>query len=293
MMVAKRDLARDAMTRAYRVRREAGIALNVPLCVFDLAVNMGIDVWFKAIPRMEGMYSKDPGPAIVVSSLRPAGRQAYTGGHELGHHVYGHGTRIDELLEGGEQDDSEEEFLADCFSGFLLMTKAAVVRGFSDRDWQPPSATPQQVYTVACWLGVGYDALVTHMQASLGLLDRQRADALRKTSPKKIKTGLLGADCTEHLVVADDRWRDKAIDIQVGDWMLAPSGVVAEKPCIAAVGGELFGTVLRGTAPGLGRIVHHGTGWSSFVRVTRKEYAGRGRFRHEPEEDDDAVDPGV
>jgi Zn-dependent peptidase ImmA (M78 family) len=252
-----------------------------------------VDVWFKAIPGLEGMYSKDPGPAIVISSLRPAGRQVYTGGHELGHHVYGHGTCIDELLEDGEREDSEAEFLADCFSGLLLMTKAAVVRGFSDRSWSPGAATPQQVYTVAGWLGVGYDALVTHMHASLGMLDRGRADALRRTSPKKIKTALLGADCKEHLVVADDRWQDRAIDIQVGDWVLTRAGVVAEKPCVAVARNEVFGTVLRGTAPGLGRITQRESGWASFVRVTRKEYAGRGRFRHEPEEDDDAVDPGV
>jgi Zn-dependent peptidase ImmA (M78 family) len=289
--LSKRDLARDAMTRAYRMRRDAGIALNVPLCVFDLALALGVDVWFKAIPRLEGMYSKVPGPAIVVSSLRPAGRQAYTGGHEMGHHAYGHGTCIDEMIEESKPDDSEEEFLADCFAGFLLMTKAAVLRAFSDRGWEPATATPQQVYIAATWLGVGYEARVMHMQANLGLLDRRRADVLRKTSPKNIKTALLGADCCQHLVVADDRWQDRAIDIQVGDWVLAVPGAEAEKPCVALVRNELFGTVLRATAPGLGRIVHEKSGWSSFVRVSRKEYAGRGRFRHEQEEDDDAAHP--
>jgi Zn-dependent peptidase ImmA (M78 family) len=291
MMATRRSLARDAMTRAYRLRRKAGIALDVPVCVFDLITDLGVDLWFKAIPGMEGMYCKDPGPAIIVSSLRPPGRQAYTGGHELGHHAYGHGTRIDELLEEGEQDDSEEEFLADCFSCFLLMTKAAVERGFSDHGWRPATATPLQVYTVANWLGVGYEALVTHMQVSLGLLERRRADILRKTSPKKIKADLLRTNCPENLVVADDCWQERAIDIQVGDWVLATPGVVAEKACIAVVRNELFGTVLRGTAPGLGRITHRESGWSSFVRVSRKEYAGRGRFRHLEEiaDEDDAI----
>jgi Zn-dependent peptidase ImmA (M78 family) len=273
------------------MRRDSGIALDVPLCVFDLALSLGVDVWFKAIPRMEGMYCKDPGPVIVVSSLRPAGRQAYTGAHELGHHAYGHGTCIDEIIEGCKADDREEEFLADCFAGFLLMTKAAVLRAFSDRGWEPSTATPEQVYIAATWLGVGYEALVTHMQASLRLLDRRRADALRKVSPKSTKTALLGAHYPEHLVVADDCWRDRAIDIQVGDRVLAVPGAVAETPCVAHVRNELFGTVLRAAAPGLGRIVHEGSGWSSFVRVSRKEYTGRGRFRHEPEEDDDAAHP--
>jgi hypothetical protein len=249
---------------------------------------MGLDVWFKAIPRLEGMYVKDPGPVIVVSSLRPAGRQAYTCCHELGHHAYGHGTCIDELLEAGQPAYTEEEFLADCFAGFLLMTKAAVVRGFAERDWKPAAATPQQVYAVATWLGVGYETLITHMQANLSLLDRRRADALRKTTPQKIKTELLGTDCTEHLVVADDRWQDKAIDVQVGDWILTASGSVAEKRCVAFARDELFGSVFRGTAPGMGRIVQPESGWSAFVRVSQRGFTGRARFRHE--EDDDAAD---
>jgi hypothetical protein len=41
-----------------------------------LAANPSVDVWFKAISGMEGMYSKDPGPAIAVLSLQPAGGQA-------------------------------------------------------------------------------------------------------------------------------------------------------------------------------------------------------------------------
>jgi hypothetical protein len=249
-----------------------------------------VDVWFKAIAHMEGMYSKNPGPAIVISSLRPAGRQAYTGGHELGHHVYGHGTRIDELFEDGEREDSEEEFLADCFSGFLLMTKAAVLRGFNDRGWRPADSSPEEVYTVAIWLGVGYGTLITHMQASLRLLDRHHANALWKADPKKIRASLLGVESPGHLVVVDDRWRDRAIDLQVGDLVLAMPGVVAHKACVAVARTDLFRTVLRAVAPGLGRITHPETGWSSFVRVSRKEYAGRGRFRH-LEEIEDENDP--
>ena len=118
MTLDKPGLARDAMSRAYRVRRDAGYGFNVPLCVYDLAESMGVDVWFKAIPRMEGMYVKSPGPTVVISSLRPPGRQAYTGGHELGHHVYGHGSRIDEITDGMRPEDVEEEFLAECFGGF-------------------------------------------------------------------------------------------------------------------------------------------------------------------------------
>jgi Zn-dependent peptidase ImmA (M78 family) len=291
MTLDKRRLARDAMTRAYRVRRDTGLALDVPLCVYDLAEGMGVDVWFKAIPRLEGMYVKSPGPSIVVSSLRPAGRQVYTGGHELGHHIYGHGSRIDEVQEGQRQEDSEEEFLAECFSGFLLMPRPAVARGFELRGCTPGAATAEQVYEVAAWLGVGYDALVTHMCLNLRLLKRSRAAALRKVTPKTIKARLLGADCPEHLVVASDSWLERAIDIQVGDAIICTSGVVSEGRCVTPDKSFLFGTVLRGNTPGQGRVLSPDSGWASFIRVSRLGFAGRARFRHleETEDEDDPV----
>jgi hypothetical protein len=288
----KQRLARDALQRALAVRWEAEVPSHAPLCVYDLAIQRGVDVWFKALPSLEGMYSRAPTPAMVISSLRPAGRQVYTGGHELGHHEYGHGFRVDEYLESGRRDDSDEEFLADCFAGFLLMPKAAVVRGFSRRGWMPATATPDQVFTIAGWLGVGYDTLITHMQASLGLLGRGRAAILRKETPKKIKSRLLSRECTEELVIADGQWEGRAIDIQVGDAVLSTPGIIVEHPGVAVAESGLFGTILRGTAPGLGRIHNPKTGWASFVRVCRRGFVGRARFRH-LEETEDEDDPPV
>jgi Zn-dependent peptidase ImmA (M78 family) len=283
----KQRLARDALQRALAVRSDAGVPTHLPICVFDLATERGLDVWFKALPSLEGMYSSKPTPAMVISSLRPAGRQVYTGGHELGHHEYAHGFRVDQLIEDGRRDDSDEEFLADCFAGFLLMPKAAVVRGFARRGCTPARATADQVFTIAGWLGVGYDALITHMEAGLGLLDRRRAAALRRETPKKIKTRLLGTDFTEELIVADEHWEGRAIDVQVGDAVLATTRVIVEHAGVAVAQKALFGTVLRATAPGLGRICDATTGWASFIRVSRRGFVGRARFRHLEEVDDE------
>lgn len=163
--------------------------------------------------------------------------------------------------------------------------------GRACRGCSPVAATVGQVYEVATWLGVGYDALVTHMSLNLRLIERPRAATLRKSAPKAIKSGLLGADCTQHLVVAGDSWLDRAIDIQAGDLILCPPGVVCEGGCVAPDTSFLFGTVLRGVSPGRGRVLNPQSGWASFVRVSRQGFAGRARFRHLPEEDDDAVDP--
>ena len=137
-MTSRKGLAKDALMKASRVPRNAGLRPDVPVCVYDFATSMGIEVRFLDLPSLEGMYSKTPEPVIVISSLRPPGRQAYTGGHELGHHIYGHGFRIDELFENRPRGPlDEEEFLAECFAGFLLMPRTAVVHAFERRGWIP------------------------------------------------------------------------------------------------------------------------------------------------------------
>jgi Zn-dependent peptidase ImmA (M78 family) len=290
-MTSRKGLAKDALMKAARVRRGAGLRPEVPLCIYDLAASLGIEVRFLDLPSLEGMYSKTPEPVIVISSLRPPGRQAYTGGHELGHHVYGHGFRIDELFDirpRGPLD--EEEFLADCFAGFLLMPKAAVVHAFEQRGWNLQAPTPNQIFAIAGWLGVGYDTLITHLRASLGLLDERRARALRRMSPKSIKAEVLGEDLKENLVIVDGAWDERAVDLQVADVILAMPGVISESDRLEHIGDDGSRTLLRAHSPGLCRIVHPQSGWSSFVRISRRGFVGRGifRFQEEVEDDDDA-----
>src|SRR4051812_18605233 len=115
-MMLRRRLAKDALWSACRVRREAGLALRSAICVYDLAQGMGVEVRFIDLASMEGTYSRVPQPTILISSLRPPGRQAFTCGHELGHHIYGHGFRIDELMSEGHGAKADgDEFLVDCF----------------------------------------------------------------------------------------------------------------------------------------------------------------------------------
>lgn len=290
-MTARQRLAKDALRMACRFRRDADIDLQAAICVPDLAERIGVEVRYLDVPSMEGMYSKHPRPTIVISSLRPAGRQAYTCGHELGHHAFGHGSHIDELIvddRGGRTED--KEFLVDCFSGFLLMPKPAVVRAFDERGFAIETAKPQEIYVVACWLGVGYGTLITHMQASLGLFGRARADRLRRTTPKDIKSKMLGEPCSEVLVAVDHCWSDRPIDIQVGDMILAPKGAIIEGQCVGVLGERVNGALFAGVVPGLGRLCDEATGWTSFVRVSRHGYVGRNLFRHFEEVVDDDDD---
>lgn len=172
---------------------------------------------FFDIPSMEGVYCASASPTIIVSSLRPPGRQVFTYAHEIGHHEFGHGDQYDESVEHRpeERRHGAQEFQADCFAGALLMPKVVVRRGFSLRGGDPTTAPPELSYIVATWLGVGYTTLVHHMRSALGLITAARADELLRHRPLALRSALLGRECPEHLVVADLQWHGRAIDLQV------------------------------------------------------------------------------
>lgn len=284
------DLAMQALIQATQVRQMAGLGPTDPVNIYDLAKQRGVEVRFVDIPSLEGMYLKlNQRPEIFISSHRPAGRQASTCGHELGHHEFKHGTQIDEYLDGvGELERFDpQEFLVDCFSGFVQMPKSAINYAFTIRGWKPQSCTPTQAYTIAGLFGVGYTTLLQHMSKTLKLIPQAQAQQLKRTSPKQIRATLLEGMSSEQVTVVDVHWPNHAIDIQVGDLILAPPHVIYEGSCIEHVEQSATRTILRGNTPGCARLVHPPTGWATFTRVSRRHYVGRSIFRHLEEADDE------
>jgi hypothetical protein len=231
---------------------------------------------------MEGIYVEGRPPRIILSSLRPPGRMVYTCAHELGHHVFGHGTHVDEQIENGPSQgvNPDEEYLAECFGGFLLMPKLAVSYGFAQRRWDSTHCNPEQVYVVATWLGVGYKTLVTHMAGSLGLLPWSRAEELGKVSAKQLRKAILGEETQASVIVVDDPWCGRPIDVQIGDIVVFRSHVRFEGTSVMYLGDSRKGQLFRGAAPGITRCWNETTQWAQFIRVSRKDYVGQSRYRH-------------
>ncbi|MFA6312597.1 MAG: ImmA/IrrE family metallo-endopeptidase [Sterolibacterium sp.] len=281
MKFDRQRLARTAMAKALQIRKRCGIDLWEATCVYDLAGRLGVDVRFIDIPSMEGAYCLAAHPTIIVSSLRPIGRQAYTAAHELGHHVFGHGDQYDELVDTRRNDaySDPNEFTAECFAGVLLMPKMAIDRGFACRGLSPQTCKPEEAYVVAAWLGVGYTTLISHMQRTLLTLSQKRADDLLRYSPSSLRANLLGQECNEHLVVADNQWSGRAIDVQQSDAILLPPNITLEANCATIDEQTDTKTVVRATQPGIGRVHEPRSGWAAFIRVTRKNYVGRGKYR--------------
>lgn len=290
MSQSRKKLAQQAIAQAMKTRKDAGVSVEGLLNIYDVAEKLGVSVRFADIDSMEGAYQADaqPKPAIIVSSRRPAGRKAITCGHELGHHVFGHGTQWDELVENRTQTRQFEpdEFLVDVFSAALQMPKLAVSHELSKRDLDVKRCRPEEVYAISTLFGVSYGGFVTHLERTLGLIDMARASDLTKHPPKHLRESLFGAACPQNLIVVDQHWSDKTVDLEVGDSVLLPIDATLEGAAAELTEQSASRSVATAVSPGICKAIAP-SGWAAFVRVSRKDYVGRAPYRFDEEIDDE------
>ena len=285
-------LARKAMTTASQVRVLHGLDPRVPICVYDLIERCDIELRFLSLPSLEGVYAAGDPPIVAISSMRPSGRQRFSGAHELGHHVFGHATRIDELDSATQRRFEPDEFLVDCFADFLLMPKLAVIIAARARGIRIDQAGPTELFELAGYFGVGYRTLIHHLHRNLGLIAKDHADQLRKTKPSSIRQQLL-PDCKSvDVFIADKNWVGRPIDLHVGDFLLVPADCTITSN-VLAIDQKNERLVLKGVKPGICRLLQPATDWASYVRIAPRSgdgnFRGRAIFRHEPEVETQSV----
>lgn len=279
-MNRRQALAKSAAVRALRIRASVHVKPWDWIDIFNLAHQLGVEVRFAKIASMEGMYLRQDAPTILIASERPTGRQRFSCAHELGHHVFGDGSRVDELFDPNSKNElSDEEVRADMFAGMLLMPKSAVDRAFSSRKLNPETANPVEFSRVACALGVGYSTLTGHLYYALRAITENRLAAIERFTPKKIREAVLGQAAAEELILVDEQWGGRPVDASVGDLLLLPQRSSAEGVCCEFRAHLKEGTLFQAVTPGIGRFESSG-GWAAFVRVSRKHYEGRCIFRH-------------
>lgn len=274
------ELLRTGVRGALEVRLVAQLRNDQPICVYDLADQLGVEVKFCSWKSFGGMYTKSS-QTILVPTLRPPGRRAFTCAHELGHWYFDHGSRIDAATFTEQAcDDDPDEQLAHIFASHLLMSTWAVKKAFEKRNLNPEHASPIQVYSVSMQLGVGYSTLILHLAYALRLISEMRAKILLRTSPSDIRNEILGSNKAPHLVIADIEWTDVPIDLQVGDMAILPSNAKVEGPAASVIDKHRLGLLIQAQSPGISRAELPNSNWAAFVRVSRKDYEGRSRYRH-------------
>lgn len=289
----RRALATEAMQAAAATRAKAKLDQSGPICIYGLCETLGVVVRFNNI-NMEGMYQRGLPPRIHLSARRPLARRAYNCAHELGHHVFGHGSSIDELREDAKAQpwDDPKEFLADTFAGFALMPIIGLRRAFAVRRWAPETATPAQIFTIACEFGVGYATLLTHLSAGVNMLSRGRTAALQRVTPKELRTDILSTLTSDPLIVADRHRTAPTLDAEVKTLLLLPSGAEIAGDGLAFERDLAAGRLFRAVKSGIFQAT--AGDWAVFVRIAPVQknepkygYIGLAQYRHLEEDLDE------
>lgn len=278
---SRRTLSTQGMHESIRARAKTDAGLTGPLCIYKLCEAHGVVVRFVDV-NMEGMYQRSATPRIFISSLRPVARRAFNCAHELGHHLFGHGSTVDQLYEERSKEDRDQpnEILVNAFAAFALMPTLGLRDAFTRRKLNPGQATPEQLFAVASNFGVGYSTLVNHMAYGVETISPLRANELLKSSPKTIRASLLGAPTDAPLVVADEHWNANTLDLEVDALVLLPTGVSVDATVLAPKGTAGSMELFQALAPGIRRATVLGTQWATFIRVSRKRYVGLAKYRH-------------
>lgn len=284
----RKTLVRKAIQKSLEIRKNNELDIINPICVYDLCRKLNVKVRFIDI-NIEGIYVLEPKPSIIVSSLRPSGRRNFTCAHELGHHVFGHGSTIDELFLGisHQKNFQPDEFLANCFASFLLMPTLGLKKAFSIRNWSIQTATPEQFYTISCNFGVGYATLITHLTYALSELSVEKCNILLKLKPKNIFEKILGRPSSQRLIIADENWKLRTIDIEIGDELLIPKKVESERDSLIFIENNCNGDVFRANKTGIVRVYKHDSDWAYYVRISNRNFVGLSQYRHLEEIEDD------
>lgn len=277
------DLSRQGMQAAADLRDQLDFDPFGPADPYIAAQSLGVKVVFLDT-SMEGFYFKQGPGRILLSSLRPVPRRAFTCAHELGHHCFGHGSTIDQLQEDERPDAGKpEEVLANAFAAFFLMPSVGLRGAFAKRGWSMANATPQEIFTVASQFGVGYVTLINHLSYTLHEISAGRRSELVKWTPQRIRRQFLKEEYDTFILV-DSHNEASTFDIEKGAAVVLPADCGVKGNALEHVrsldNSELYQAVKRGAATVTGLAAPFQ------VRVMPKEYVGpaANRFLEDPDE---------
>jgi Zn-dependent peptidase ImmA (M78 family) len=278
------SLLLQAIKKAGQMRAKLKLNLFSSVNIFDACMELGVTVRFIDV-SMEGMYVNQKGAAsqvILISCLRPLPRRVYTCAHELGHHIFGHGSKIDGLTDEDSKASfyDKDEYLVDAFAGAFLMPIAGIEAGFRKRNWEPRNASPIQFYIISSIFGTGYSTLITHCKANK-LISEIKALSLLKQSPSKLLKDILGkSTATSHFKIIDNIADLSVIDLEIGNYLFLPSNMCVEGSHLYKVNETEYGNAFIAKQSGIVRTTSREGSVGSFIRVQNARYVGLAENRH-------------
>lgn len=161
-----------------------------PVDVYAAIHAANVKLLWRPLPRAFGWYLNDPAarPGILVNNQLTATVQRHTAGHELGHHFFGHGSRVDLDLDPfaiAQQRWTAPEKAAEAFAVWFLMPRRAVTAAMAalrlDR-----LRTPAEVYQLSLLLGTSYQFTARHL-VNLRMATAGQTRAWMAVPPNRLK----------------------------------------------------------------------------------------------------------
>lgn len=273
---------RDAILMASKVRRKLKFNQFQPINIFEVCLSMGIIVQFVDI-NMDGFYAKVDGIAkILISYKRPFQRRCYSAAHELGHHVFNHGLKVDILSEEAAPDAVKEpdEILVDAFAAAFLMPVGGIQAEFAKRKWAFENASAVEYYIISSLFGVGYKTLILHCRYS-NLITPEKAADLQKYTPAKILKSLSSEIASaNHFKIIDGFCSLETVDLEVSNYVILPAGAAVESEYLQKITECDYGGIYFVLKSGITTVHWINARKSIFLRIQKENYIGFAEYRY-------------
>ncbi|MDW5327192.1 ImmA/IrrE family metallo-endopeptidase [Plantactinospora sp. KLBMP9567] len=211
-----------AMLRAPQVHRDLGIDRSGYVDVFAALRTAGLDCHARKLPRLFGFYFSpaDNGPAVLLNANLNETTLRHTAAHELGHHVFDHGSRADTDLDvAGALPGrawTPEEKQAESFAAWFLMPPPAVEAAMR-RAGITRFDSPEQAYELAQWLGTSYAGTVRHL-GRLRKISGRVAASWSRMAPGRVRTRLYdGAPARSRVLTVRPQAHGGLLHVSAGD----------------------------------------------------------------------------
>jgi Zn-dependent peptidase ImmA (M78 family) len=179
---------------AARLHARLHTDLSGPVDIFRIVQELGIWLSSRPLGNLFGFYLRqDDALGICLNAGHPETLQRYTCAHELGHHLLGHASNLDDAadIDGTGGGTPAQERAAQVFAGNFLMPLGLVNRVLRRLDLYDRSLTAADVYQISRDLDVSYTAAVWRLR-SLDRLDGPTAAAYAKAGAAAAKRALRG-----------------------------------------------------------------------------------------------------
>ncbi len=276
------SIYRDAILKASEVRKQLTVNMFQPINIFDSCIKLNINLKFIDV-NIEGLYVNQGGtPTILISNQRPFPRRCFTAAHELGHHIFKHGLKLDILIDDRDQlkPKDNDEILVDAFAAALLMPVGGIQVEFAKRNWKFQYASPLHFYSICSIFGVGYQTLIIHCKIN-DLISESKANELMKLTPAKIfKTHFGDLIAKSYFKIIDQHSELSVIDLEVRNYLVLPSNMQVDGDNLVKIKDNEIGCLYVAKRAGICSVHSFDINNNCFIRIQRENYVGFAEYRH-------------